>query len=321
MSAFSMPLTEIIFSGEGDGTIEVVRRAIYGDDDYSFISEKEYLTFSSGRPRPIGSMLDWAIQKLEVYATTLFPVAYDTFIYNSVCYNINLIKHYLSTLYSDYQHVSQHFMQLCDRLQFTDPFLPFPQNFPHDLVSDCPLTSTDDLSTLISTEYASYSPTADTGSFHKISKDEIPVKPYSQLGRAYLVNDVWQYCLAVCQYLSTVGAAHTRLQKCGQCGRYYLVPSSLRTSKYCTKACSKLHSSQYFHTCREMTKLRKKIIEMFSRRAGDYTREIENFKNWYDELEKSVKGKQKSEADCEKELDTFHKEHRLRAPQKNNKNK
>ena len=273
MSFYPIPPMRIVFSSEGGSCYEQVS-LLSSQDDISnpFFTAEELHSLASGQRRPIASMLHTVIDKIEIDTDDFFCAGHDTQEYRMMCKNLNALHWFLSTIDTDSRQFITNFSYFRDQIFQDYPFTPFPASVPYDIENGTELPMSEDFLPKISSCDGKkvYCPSAELDtSFHKVSKNAPVKKPYTELARSYVVSDLWEYCLATCEYIAQPYTPEVRLRKCVHCGKYFHVDKTMKNRRTCSDNCSDLHRKGYKQMFTEPQKLVKRILNMLGHRYDD----------------------------------------------------
>lgn len=273
MLFYSIPPLRIVFSSDGDACYEQISLlADQSDTATPFFTAEELHALASGQRRPIASMLHKVIGKIEIDTDDFFRAGSDTQEYRMMCKNLNALHWFLSSIDTDSHHFITNFSYFRDQISQDYPFTSFPASVPYDTESGTELPMSEDFLPKVSTENGQtiYCPSAELDtSFHKVSKSAPVKKPYTELARSYIVSDLWEFCLATCEYIAQPYTPEVRLRKCVHCGRYYHVDKAMKNRRTCSDKCSQSHRKGYKQMFTEPQKLVKRILNMLGHRYDD----------------------------------------------------
>lgn len=301
MGPFEIPLTDVIFSGESTSCLEIVRSTGVETETNPFFAQEEYSAFATGEARPIASMLHIIVDKLDAYIKDLFPTAYELSDYKIACKNVQVLKWYLHTLDKDYHNAANNFNFFRRQLIFAPPFTMFPSSGQYNSIDDLPIPVSLDAESTITVpalddkqqqQNIVYAASAEYDSSYRKPEKGQPItimKPYAQLAQCYTIKDIWQYCLAVCDYLSSADELKVHIKPCARCGKYYIVPPSAHNSKLCSDDCRKKRVEEYEYIPDEGQKWSKRVMNMLLHRTTDEAKILKKqFQDERDEFQQCV---------------------------------
>ena len=277
-----IPPTNITFYGFDFNCKEVIHKADITyppkqQKNYQFFTNFSYSDFASDQPRPLASMLDSVLAEIDALIAQPLPPLAETFDLPRARKNVYLLKDYIKKLESDPKCAAERFIFLQQELDFFAPFYFFPDHSLYDdvnhkiLHADDVLRSEYEIKSFETDEKTGetkeilriYSPTAMEPSTVIRNGVKYRIFPYCYLGRTYLISNLWQYCLALCEYLSFSQSLHIRLRCCDNCGRFYLKPYAVPNSRYCSRDCSEERKS----ILSEQAAIYRKICQRLNRRT------------------------------------------------------
>lgn len=267
---FEIPVTTVYFYGTSADSTEIVTGGSdAAEEKHKFFTDFSYTDFATGKPRPLASMLNEVLHEIEAFIKQPMSPHASAIDSDVAKKNYDLMMWYLNKLDSDYKHAAEHFTFFKNHLSFSSSFGAFPifalyseSNNQLLEVETCAngVFEVPFLDASGKEAIKVYSPDVIKPYWDSNSGKKHLMLPYSHLGKCYRIKSIWQYCLALCEHLSSAYTLDIRLRRCKNCGKFYITPLSVRRSNYCSPACTAKERKAYKQTFTEHQDIANRIM-------------------------------------------------------------